>query len=134
MYHSTATILPDGSVLSAGSNPNADYNVGSGIKYPTECVYLSYSLSVFRANVVGRYRYRVERFYPLYYSERRPQPSGLLSQLSYGGKYFNVTLSSDDLSGNNTMVSTAKVVVIRPGFSTHALVSLFTPLILHLVV
>ena len=36
MYHSTATILPDGSVLVAGSNPNADYNVGSNVKYPTE--------------------------------------------------------------------------------------------------
>lgn len=36
MYHSSATILPDGSVFVTGSNPNADYNVGSGIKYPTE--------------------------------------------------------------------------------------------------
>ncbi|KAB5595241.1 Copper radical oxidase [Ceratobasidium theobromae] len=101
MYHSSATILPDGSVFVTGSNPNADYNVGSGIKYPTE--------------------YRVERFYPSYYSERRPEPNGLLSQLGYGGNYFNVTLSSDDLSGNVTMISAAKVVLIRPGFSTHAM-------------
>ncbi|KAG9074014.1 hypothetical protein FS749_014470, partial [Ceratobasidium sp. UAMH 11750] len=101
MYHSSATILPDGSVFVTGSNPNADYNVGSNVKYPTE--------------------YRVERFYPAYYSERRPQPNGLLSQLGYGGGYFNVTLSSDDLSGNSSMVSTAKVAIIRPGFSTHAL-------------
>ncbi|QRW07636.1 glyoxal oxidase [Ceratobasidium sp. AG-Ba] len=101
MYHSTATILPDGSVLVAGSNPNADYNVGNGVKYPTE--------------------YRVERFYPMYYSERRPEPSGLMSQLAYGGNYFNVTLSSQDLGGNSSMISTAKVVIIRPGFSTHAL-------------
>lgn len=36
MYHSAATILPDGSVLVAGSNPNADYNVGKNVKYPTE--------------------------------------------------------------------------------------------------
>jgi hypothetical protein len=36
MYHSSATILPDGSVFVTGSNPNADYNVGSGVKYPTE--------------------------------------------------------------------------------------------------
>ncbi|KAG8795952.1 hypothetical protein FRC12_007765 [Ceratobasidium sp. 428] len=101
MYHSTATILPDGSVFVTGSNPNADYNAGSGVKYPTE--------------------YRVERFYPAYYSQRRPEPNGLLSQLGYGGSYFNVTLSSDDLSGNASMISTAKVVIIRPGFSTHAL-------------
>jgi len=101
MYHSSATILPDGSVFVTGSNPNADYNVGSGIKYPTE--------------------YRVERFYPAYYSERRPEPNGLLSQLGYGGNYFNVTLSKDDLFGNVSMIATAKVVIIRPGFSTHAM-------------
>lgn len=101
MYHSSATILPDGSVFVTGSNPNADYNVGSGIKYPTE--------------------YRVERFYPSYYSQRRPEPNGLLSQLGYGGNYFNVTLSNDDLFGNVSMIATAKVVVIRPGFSTHAM-------------
>ncbi|CAE6420205.1 hypothetical protein ACGC1H_004865 [Rhizoctonia solani] len=101
MYHSSATILPDGSVFVTGSNPNADYNVGSNIKYPTE--------------------YRVERFYPSYYSERRPEPNGLLSQLGYGGNYFNVTLSKDDLFGNVSMISTAKVVLIRPGFSTHAM-------------
>ncbi|CAE6405197.1 unnamed protein product [Rhizoctonia solani] len=101
MYHSSATILPDGSVFVTGSNPNADYNVGSNIKYPTE--------------------YRVERFYPSYYSERRPEPNGLLSQLGYGGNYFNVTLSKDDLFGNVSMISTAKAVIIRPGFSTHAM-------------
>ncbi|KAG9114241.1 hypothetical protein FRC07_007679 [Ceratobasidium sp. 392] len=101
MYHSSATILPDGSVFVTGSNPNADYNVGSGVKYPTE--------------------YRVERFYPSYYSERRPEPNGLLSQLGYGGNYFNVTLSNDDLFGNVSMIATAKVVLIRPGFSTHAM-------------
>lgn len=70
-------------------------------------------------------RYRVERFYPSYYSERRPEPNGLLSQLGYGGNYFNVTLSKDDLFGNVSMVATAKVVIIRPGFSTHAMVHAF---------
>lgn len=101
MYHSTATLLPDGSVLISGSNPNADYNVGSGIKYPTD--------------------YRVERFYPSYFNERRPQPQGLPSSLSYGGPYFNVTLSSDDLGGSVSNVKNTTVVVIRTGFSTHAL-------------
>ncbi|KAH7323340.1 glyoxal oxidase [Rhizoctonia solani] len=101
MYHSGATILPDGSVFVSGSNPNADYNVGKNVQYPTE--------------------YRVERFYPLYYSKRRPEPVGLLSQLAYGGNYFNVSLSSEDLGGNASNIAKAKVVVIRPGFSTHAL-------------
>ncbi|QRW26896.1 glyoxal oxidase [Rhizoctonia solani] len=102
MYHSSATILPDGSVFVTGSNPNADYNVGSNIKYPTE--------SVSRGTLL-----------PSYYSQRRPQPNGLLSELGYGGNYFNVTLSKDDLFGNVSMIATAKVVLIRPGFSTHAM-------------
>ncbi|KAI0930066.1 hypothetical protein AcV5_006867 [Taiwanofungus camphoratus] len=101
MYHSSATLLPDGAVLVSGSNPNADYNVGTGVTYPTE--------------------YRVERFYPSYYNERRPQPQGLPAQLSYGGPYFNVSLSTDDLFGTAANVQNASVVVIRTGFSTHTM-------------
>ncbi|KAJ7723558.1 glyoxal oxidase [Mycena metata] len=101
MYHSSALLLPDGAVLVAGSNPNSDYNVGSKIKYPTE--------------------YRIEKFYPSYYNERRPQPAGLLSQLSYGGQPFDVSLSSDDLSGDAHNAANATVVIIRPGFSTHGM-------------
>jgi len=101
MYHSAATLLPDGSVFVAGSNPNADYNVGANVTYPTE--------------------YRTEIFYPSYYNERRPEPDGLLTQLSYGGPFFNVTLSSDDLFGDAHNAQNAQVVVLRFGFSTHAL-------------
>lgn len=101
MYHSSVTLLPDGSVLISGSNPNPDYTVGNGVTYPTE--------------------YRVERFYPSYFNERRPQPQGLPTTLNYGGPYFNVTLSNDDLFGNQANVQGATVVVIRTGFSTHAL-------------
>ncbi|THH26759.1 hypothetical protein EUX98_g7431 [Antrodiella citrinella] len=101
MYHSTATLLPDGAVLVSGSNPNADYNVGPGVKFPTE--------------------YRVERFYPSYYNQRRPQPQGLPSTLSYGGPYFNVTLSKDDLSSNTSNTASSEVIIIRTGFSTHAM-------------
>jgi hypothetical protein len=119
MYHSSATLLPDGttydnhvvsdrltcssgSVFVSGSNPNEDYTVGQGIEYPTE--------------------YRTERFYPSYYNERRPQPGGIPSQLTYGGPGFNITLNSDDLFGNVQNINSAMVVVIRPGFSTHAMV------------
>ncbi|CAI9112828.1 OLC1v1013321C1 [Oldenlandia corymbosa var. corymbosa] len=35
MYHSTATLLPDGRVLVAGSNPNKRYEY-TNVKYPTE--------------------------------------------------------------------------------------------------
>jgi hypothetical protein len=92
-------LLPDGSVLVSGSNPNADYIIGT--QYPTE--------------------YRTERFYPHYYNERRPQPQGILSQISYGGPSFDITLSSEDLFGNVDNVKSTKVVIIRPGFSTHSM-------------
>ena len=86
----------------SGSNPNADYNVGPDVKFPTE--------------------YRVEKFYPLYYNERRPQPQGLPNQLSYGGPYFNVSLSAQDLGGNVNALTNTSVIVIRTGFSTHTMV------------
>ncbi|OBZ70682.1 Galactose oxidase [Grifola frondosa] len=101
MYHSSASLLPDGSVYVAGSNPNADYNVGPNVKYPTE--------------------YRVERFYPSYYNQRRPEPEGLLTQLAYGGPYFNVTLSSTDLFGDAKNAENATAIVLRTGFSTHTM-------------
>ena len=87
----------------SGSNPNPDYVAAApGVKYPTE--------------------YRTEIFYPLYYNQRRPEPLGLLAQYSYGGPNFMVSLSSADLFGNVENVKTAKVVIIRPGFATHAIV------------
>lgn len=91
-----------GSVLVSGSNPNPDYTVGPGVKYPTE--------------------YRTEIFYPSYYNQRRPQPQGLLQQYTYGGPSFIVTLGSDDLFGDANNINNTKVVIIRPGFSTHAMV------------
>ncbi|KAF8300508.1 DUF1929-domain-containing protein [Clavulina sp. PMI_390] len=63
-----------------------------------------------------------ELFFPCYYFERRPEPAGLLSQLSYGGAYFDVTLSSDDMNGDPvTHASQTTAVLIRTGFSTHGL-------------
>ncbi|QRV96298.1 glyoxal oxidase [Ceratobasidium sp. AG-Ba] len=97
MYHSTASLLPDGSVFIAGSNPNEDYNPKA--RYQTE--------------------YRTERFYPWYYSMRRPEPIGLIDQLSYGGPRFDVSLSLDDLFGDPAKIRDTKAVVMRFGFSTH---------------
>jgi len=101
MYHSSAILLPDGSVMVSGSNPNPDFTIiENGERgYPTE--------------------YRTELWYPSWYNERRPEPSGLLSHLSYGGPAFDVTLDYEDLKGNLENVKTAQVVIIRPGFSTH---------------
>ena len=88
-------------MLVSGSNPHADYAVDN-VKFPSE--------------------YRVEYFYPEYYNERRPEPEGILSTLAYGGDYFNVTLTNEDLKGDVNNVKKTKVVVIRTGFSTHTMV------------
>ena len=100
MYHSSATLLPDGSVFVAGSNPHADYAVDD-VKFPTV--------------------YRVEYFYPAYYNARRPEPAGLPAALAYGGAYFNVSLTKDDLAGDAKNLQSTKVIVLRTGFSTHAM-------------
>lgn len=102
MYHSCALLLPDGSLMSAGSNPNADYVPAGTPGYP-------YSTE-----------YRVERFYPDYYNSPRPQPTGVPTTISYGGQYFDITLSRSDISAQNAIEET-KVVIVRPGFSTHAI-------------
>lgn len=109
LYHSSATLMADGSIFNAGSNPNADYIPYSGYTdqrginypYPTE--------------------YRVETFYPDYYDSPRPEPQGLPTTLSYGGDYFNITLSASDLGNNASNIDTVKVSVMRTGYSTHAM-------------
>jgi len=99
LYHSSATLLPDGSIFISGSNPNAD--VVTYGEYQTE--------------------WRTERFFPDYYSERRPEPVGFPQNLTYGGAYFNISLSSDDLGSNpQASLENTTVVVMRFGFSTHA--------------
>ncbi|KAJ7904362.1 glyoxal oxidase [Mycena olivaceomarginata] len=94
LYHSSALLLPDASVLIAGSNPNLDVNVSESVPYPTQ--------------------YIAEKFYPSYFSATtRPVPSGnpfdiTIPASSYSGK-------SDD-AANNTIVS-----VVRSGWTTHAM-------------
>lgn len=99
MYHSSATLMPDGSIFVSGSNPNSDVNLTA--PYPTE--------------------YRIELFYPSYYNQRRPAPQGLPNRLSYGGSSFTLSLSSADLFGSVNNIQSAKVMVIRTGFSTHTM-------------
>ena len=109
LYHSSATLMADGSIFNAGSNPNADYIPRSGFvdsngityKYPTE--------------------YRVEMFYPDYYDDARPAPTGLPDTLAYGGQPFNISLSASDLFNTPANIDTAKVMVMRTGYSTHAM-------------
>lgn len=104
MYHSSATLLPDGSVMVSGSNPNSDY-VNKTME--PQAVYVT--------------QYQVEIFYPDYMDQPKPNPSGMPSNLTYGGDYFNVTLSKTDLAGNTLNINKTKAVVIRTGFSTHTM-------------
>jgi hypothetical protein len=101
LYHSSAMLLPDGSVLVAGSNPNVDVNTTT--IYPTE--------------------YRAEIFYPPYFSSSvRPTPQGLPKTISYGGNSFDVTIPASSYSGAaNDAAQNTTVVLLRGGFTTHAM-------------
>jgi hypothetical protein len=96
MYHSSAILLGDGSVLISGSNPNKDVTL----------------------NTMWGTTYEVEKFYPSWYSSARPQASGWPSSLTYGGDYWNITYTPTSSSVDPGSV---KVVVIRTGFSTHGM-------------
>ena len=101
LYHSTAVLLPDGSVMVAGSNPNADVNLNT--TFPTT--------------------YTAEYFYPSYFgASTRPAPQNVPTTLSYGGNPFDITLSSSSYTGDaNDAAGNTTVWLIRPGFSTHSM-------------
>ncbi|KAF8641383.1 hypothetical protein AX16_010004 [Volvariella volvacea WC 439] len=101
LYHSSAVLLPDASVLIAGSNPNVDVNLTT--IYPTE--------------------YTAEVFYPSYFSAAtRPVPQGVPRTLSYGGDPFDITIPASSYSGSaNDAAKSAQVVINRSGFTTHAM-------------
>jgi hypothetical protein len=104
LYHSSAVLLPDASVMIAGSNPNIDVNTSA--IYPTT--------------------YRAEKFYPAYFNAAvRPNPQGVPKNLAYGGKPFDITYNTSSFDASklnpNTAAARTKVIVIRPGFSTHAM-------------
>jgi hypothetical protein len=102
LYHSTALLLPDASVMIAGSNPNVDVNLTT--IFPTT--------------------YAIERFYPPYFSAKvRPSPSSDIPKtLPYGGPYFNITVPASSYSGSaNDAADNTIVMIMRPGFTTHAM-------------
>lgn len=101
LYHSSAILLPDASVLIAGSNPNIDYNIST--IFPTT--------------------YAAEIFYPPYFSAAtRPSPTGMLSNLTYGGNPFDLTIPPSSYSGSaNDAADNTTVVLMRGGFTTHAM-------------
>ncbi|KAJ7703199.1 glyoxal oxidase N-terminus-domain-containing protein [Mycena rosella] len=101
LYHSSAILLPDASVLCAGSNPNVDVNTTAF--FPTQ--------------------YQAEIFYPPYFSAAvRPVPGGIPSTISYGGSSFDVTIPASSYSGSaNDAAANTTVVLLRPGWTTHAM-------------
>lgn len=101
LYHSSALLLPDASVLIAGSNPNVDVNLTT--VFPTT--------------------YKAEIFYPPYFSAPvRPVPQGVPKTISYGGSSFDITIPSSSYSGAaNDAADNTTVVIMRPGFTTHAM-------------
>jgi hypothetical protein len=101
LYHSSAILLPDASVLIAGSNPNVDVNLTT--YFPTE--------------------YRAEVFYPPYFkATARPAPTGMPKTISYGGDPFDITIPASSYSGSaNDAADNATVVLVRGGFTTHAM-------------
>ncbi|KAF4566194.1 hypothetical protein EYR36_011609 [Pleurotus pulmonarius] len=101
LYHSSAILLPDASVLIAGSNPNVDVNLTTA--FPTE--------------------YRAEIFYPPYFSaSTRPVPSGVPKTLSYGGDSFDISVPATSYSGSaNDAAENTIIAIVRSGFTTHAM-------------
>ncbi|KAJ6577589.1 glyoxal oxidase N-terminus-domain-containing protein [Mycena capillaripes] len=103
LYHSSAILLPDASVLIAGSNPNLDVNVSDSVPYPTQ--------------------YIPEKFYPPYFAaSTRPAPSGVPSKLTYGGDPFDITIPASSYAGSsNDAANSTFVSVVRGGWTTHAM-------------
>ena len=101
LYHSSAILLPDASVILAGSNPHPDVNLTA--PYPTT--------------------YAADIFYPPYFrASVRPAPTGMPTTLSYGGDPFNITIPKSSYTGlANDAAGNTTVVIQRGGFTTHAM-------------
>jgi hypothetical protein len=95
MYHSEATLLPDGRVLVSGSDPQTD-NPDGTVKYPEE--------------------FRIEVYIPPYLNEGRTQPTFTLpnNDWAYGQTY---TITNIHLAQGAT--STMRVSLIGATSSTH---------------
>lgn len=126
MYHSSATLLPDGSVFVSGSNPYPDFIAEgtAGKQFWTETRnerFLPDYFSSMPFGASGRGAKGSSRSYLVpSLTEPRPTLTGVPTSLTYGGSYFNLSISASDLA-NVTSASQVKAVIIRTGFSTHAM-------------
>ena len=109
LYHSSAILIPDGSIAVAGSNMHMD--VVQNMPVDTGTKYRAFNTT-----------YEMEQWYPDYYFKPRPQPKNLPSVIPYGGKPFHFTMDHQFMGKQaNDLANRTKVMVIRPGFSTHAM-------------
>ncbi|GBB84716.1 hypothetical protein RclHR1_01130011 [Rhizophagus clarus] len=103
MYHSVSTLIPDGTVLIAGSNPQPDVTLD--VKYPTE--------------------YRVEIFTPPYLYTQIPRPHIIsLQTTSIDNNRINVNYGQEvtmivQIKSNGSPPS-LKAAIIHHGFVTHS--------------
>jgi len=93
MYHSTASLTPNGNILLAGSNPN--FNVTTGVKFATE--------------------FRVEYLNPPYMTVQRPTILSVPKRIA-----FNTRFSVDIDIPINFKASSVQVALMDLGFSSHA--------------
>ena len=107
LYHSSAVLLPDGSVMIAGSNPHQDVS----LDMPTGTTPQAFNTT-----------YEIEKWYPPYWDQPRPYPQGVPSSVLYGGSPFNITVNGTFMGDSaNAKAANTKFAIIRPGFSTHAM-------------
>jgi hypothetical protein len=104
MYHSVATLLPNGTVLVTGSNPQG--NVEIGTKYPTE--------------------YRIEIFTPPELQLNKPQPiittigGNALNSIKHLFTYTQSIEVKINLSVTGFQQPLLQAALIRFGFVTHS--------------
>ncbi|KAH6763157.1 glyoxal oxidase-related protein [Perilla frutescens var. hirtella] len=102
LYHSSATLLPDGRILVGGSNPHMRYNF-TGVEYPTEL-----SLEAFSPPYLGTE-----------YSHLRPSilsMDGLTDNLVSYGQEFAISFSLGPLQD----AAKCMVTMVAPSFTTHS--------------
>ncbi|CBQ71154.1 probable Glo1-Glyoxaloxidase 1 [Sporisorium reilianum SRZ2] len=107
LYHSSAVLLADGSVMIAGSNPHQDVS----LNMPTGTTPQAFNTT-----------YEIEKWYPPYWDQPRPYPQGVPTSVLYGGSPFNITVNGTFMGDSaNAKAANTKFAIIRPGFSTHAM-------------
>lgn len=112
LYHSAATLLPDGRILVGGSNPHVLYNF-TGVKYPTELSLEAFSPPYLTAEY--------NNLRPSIVSVDGPTES---STVSYGQR-FSIAFSLMQPEGEVT------VTMIAPSFTTHSFAMNQRLLVLH---